>query len=110
MREMPRIPAEATAALLLLLTLDYFFNHDVQTLIKFSLPAFPPVQGGPMKRTLWAGLLTCGVMLWPARAHQEAAPIANDDTTMSKASIKWETVDGSLVLKVWQLEGPKSWP
>jgi hypothetical protein len=63
-----------------------------------------------MKRTLGAGLLMCAAMLWPARAHQEATPIANDDRTTGKASIKWETVDGSLVLRVWQLEGPKSWP
>jgi hypothetical protein len=63
-----------------------------------------------MKRTLGAGFLMCAVMLWPARAHQDVTAIANDDATTARASIKWETVDGSLVLKVWQLEGANSWP
>jgi hypothetical protein len=63
-----------------------------------------------MKRTLGAGLFMCVVMLWPVKAKQEAAPMANDNATTAKSSIQWETVDGSQVLKLWQLEGPKSWP
>jgi hypothetical protein len=56
-----------------------------------------------MKRMWGAGVLLCVVMLWPARAKQEVSPTA-------KSSIQWETVDGSQVLRLWQLEGSTSWP
>jgi hypothetical protein len=63
-----------------------------------------------MKRTLGAVLLMCVLILWPAHAKQDASPMGKADTTTAKSSIQWETVDGSQVLRLWQLEGPKLWP
>ncbi len=61
-----------------------------------------------MKRGLTAGFLLLVMILWPARAKQEGIPKENG--ARAKASIQWETVDGSRVLRLWQVEGPQSWP
>lgn len=63
-----------------------------------------------MKRGLTAGFLLFVMILWPARAKQDAIPNENENGARAKASIQWETVDGSRVLRLWQLEGPQSWP
>jgi hypothetical protein len=65
-----------------------------------------------MKRAIFAGIFLCSVLLLQGQAWAQRKTILTGKpaAARSDASLQWESVDGTQVLRIWQVDGASVYP